>query len=124
MWQAIADRGKRRAGLPEKFPTALAGPNGLGAAPPVVGAFVRDIEPKIYGRVGNLEVRLARTWAEIKLAQRLRYQVFYEEMSAVPSRLAQFRRRDEDAYDAICDHLLVIDLDRTTPARGGRAGSE
>ncbi len=73
----------------------------------------RKIEPKIYGRVGNLEVRLARTRGEIKLAQRLRYQVFYEEMSAVPSRLAQFRRRDEDAYDAICDHLLVVDLDET-----------
>ena len=75
--------------------------------------FKRTLEPKIYGRIGNLEVRLARTRSEIKLAQRLRYQVFYEEMTAVPSRLAQFRRRDEDAYDAICDHLLVIDLDET-----------
>lgn len=71
--------------------------------------FVRRPEPKIYGRVGDLEVRLASTRAEIKLAQRLRFQVFYEEMSAVPSRLAQFRRRDEDAYDAFCDHLLVVD---------------
>ncbi|MEQ1883384.1 MAG: GNAT family N-acyltransferase, partial [Burkholderiales bacterium] len=75
--------------------------------------FVRHLEPKIYGRVGDLEVRLARTRAEIKLAQRLRYQVFYEEMSAIPSRLAQFRRRDEDAYDAICDHLLVVDLSKS-----------
>lgn len=72
--------------------------------------FVRRPEPKIYGRVGDLEVRLASTRAEIKLAQRLRFQVFYEEMSAVPSRLAQFRRRDEDAYDPICDHLLVVDV--------------
>lgn len=72
--------------------------------------FQRRPEPKIYGRVGDLEVRLAVTRAEIKLAQRLRFQVFYEEMSAVPSRLAQFRRRDEDAYDAFCDHLLVVDV--------------
>ncbi len=78
-----------------------------------IASFTRQLEPKIYGRVGDLEVRLARTRAEIKLAQRLRYQVFYEEMSAVPSRLAQFRRRDEDAYDAICDHLLVVDLSKT-----------
>lgn len=82
----------------------------------------RHLEPKIYGRVGNLEVRLARTRSEIILAQRLRYQVFYEEMSAVPSRLAQFRRRDEDAYDAVCDHLLVVDLDKTRrAAKMGRA---
>lgn len=73
----------------------------------------RRPKPKIYGRVGDLEVRLARTRSEIRLAQRLRYQIFYEEMSATPSRLAQFRRRDEDAYDAICDHLLVVDLSKT-----------
>lgn len=72
--------------------------------------FQRRVVPKIYGQIGNLEVRLARTRAEVKLAQRLRYQVFFEEMSAVPSRLAHFRRRDEDAFDACCDHLLVVDL--------------
>jgi putative hemolysin len=77
----------------------------------------RRVTPKIFGRVGNLEVRLARSRADVKLAQRLRYQVFYEEMSAVPSRLAKFRRRDEDAYDAICDHLLVVDLDKTAKRR-------
>ena len=35
---------------------------------------------KVYGRLGNLEVRLARTKGDIKRAQRLRYKVFYEEM--------------------------------------------
>ncbi len=64
---------------------------------------------KIYGKVGSLEVRLARKRREIRLAQRLRYQVFYEEMSAVPSLRAELRRRDEDPYDAVCDHLLVVD---------------
>jgi putative hemolysin len=120
MWQAIADREKRRPGLPVKVPAGLAALEALKGSSLRLNVFSRNIEPKIYGRVGNLEVRLARTWSEIKLAQRLRYQVFYEEMSAVPSRLAQFRRRDEDAYDAICDHLLVVDLDQTKPARGGR----
>jgi putative hemolysin len=120
MWQAIAERGKRRAGLPAKFPAGLAALEVLRAPSRRFKAFPRDIEPKIYGRIGNLEVRLARTWSEIKLAQRLRYQVFYEEMSATPTRLAQFRRRDEDAYDAICDHLLVVDVDQTTPRRSGR----
>ena len=61
------------------------------------------------GRIGDLEVRLAQTAAEIRQAQKLRYHVFYEEGSALadPSRL--FARRDIDAFDAICDHLLVLD---------------
>ncbi|MBN9354518.1 MAG: GNAT family N-acetyltransferase [Hyphomicrobium denitrificans] len=119
MWQPIAAREKRRAGLPVKFLAGFGALEALKSSSRGIKAFSRNIEPKVYGRVGNLEVRLARTWSEIKLAQRLRYQVFYEEMSATPSRLAQFRRRDEDAYDAICDHLLVVDLDQTKPARGG-----
>jgi len=61
------------------------------------------------GRLGSLEVRLARTTKEIRRAQRLRFKVFYEEMSAVPGPAALLSRRDVDEYDAICDHLLVID---------------
>lgn len=64
---------------------------------------------KIYGQIGDLEVRLARTRGDLKLAQRLRFNVFYREMSAKPSIVAQMRRLDEDAYDGICDHLLVVD---------------
>lgn len=79
--------------------------------------FRRNLKPKIYGRIGALEVRLARTKAEIRLAQRLRYQVFFEEMSATPSKKAQFLRRDEDAFDACCDHLLVVDASRTQARR-------
>ena len=90
-------------------------PPGLGAFNRLKGfagarRFTRHQAPKIYGRIGNLEVRLARTRAEVRLAQQLRYRVFFEEMSAEPSRLAKFRRRDEDAFDACCDHLLVVDL--------------
>jgi L-ornithine Nalpha-acyltransferase len=64
---------------------------------------------KIYGRIGNLEVRLARSIADIKKAQRLRFEVFYREMDAVPDARTLLKKRDEDDYDAICDHLLVID---------------
>jgi putative hemolysin len=71
---------------------------------------IRRTPVKVYGRIGDLEVRLARTKADVKRAQRLRYDVFYREMSAKPSITAQMRRRDEDRYDAICDHLLVVDL--------------
>jgi L-ornithine Nalpha-acyltransferase len=64
---------------------------------------------KTYGRIGNLEVRLARSKADIKKAQRLRFEVFYKEMGAVPDARALLKKRDEDDFDAICDHLLVID---------------
>jgi putative hemolysin len=63
----------------------------------------------ILGRLGALEVRLARTAAEIRRAQKLRFNVFYQEMSAVADAAAYLARRDVDLFDAICDHLLVID---------------
>jgi len=61
------------------------------------------------GRVGSLEVRLAQTAAEVRQAQRLRYRVFYQEGAAIPNPARLFVRRDIDGYDAICDHLLVLD---------------
>ncbi len=64
---------------------------------------------KVYGRIGSLEVRLARSVADIKKAQRLRYEVFYREMAAVPDARTLLKKRDEDDFDPICDHLLVID---------------
>ncbi len=60
---------------------------------------------------GALEVRLAETELEIEQAQRLRYTVFYEEMNAVPSPQMRESGRDFDKYDAVCDHLLVVDRD-------------
>ena len=73
--------------------------------------------PKIYGRLGDLEVRLARTKSDLKRAQRLRYHVFYEEMSAIPDAPAMMSRRDEDPFDAVCDHLLVVDHGQTLKGR-------
>jgi putative hemolysin len=61
------------------------------------------------GRIGSLEVRLAATKKDIKRAQRLRYTIFCEEMSAVPDLISRLKRRDIDAFDTICDHLLVVD---------------
>ena len=63
------------------------------------------------GRIGNLEVRLAQRAAEVRQAQKLRYRVFYQEGSAVPNTARLLAHRDIDSYDAICDHLLVIDHD-------------
>jgi putative hemolysin len=69
--------------------------------------FDRQLGP--LGRLGSLEVRLARSGEEVKQAQRLRYRVFYEEMSAVANVRALFSGRDRDPFDRICDHLLVLD---------------
>ena len=67
-------------------------------------------------RFGSLQVRLAEGEAEIDAAQALRYRVFYEEMGAEPTSDMARRRRDFDKYDAVCDHLLVIDHARGTGA--------
>jgi len=61
------------------------------------------------GRLGSLEVRLACNAAEIREAQHLRYRVFYEEGAAVANVTTKLLRRDIDAFDSVCDHLLVID---------------
>ncbi|MBI1207730.1 MAG: GNAT family N-acetyltransferase [Azospirillum sp.] len=69
-------------------------------------------------RLGNLEVRLAGSEAEVDAAQSLRYRVFYTEMAARPTPEMADRHRDFDAYDALCDHLLVIDHNRGPGAEG------
>jgi putative hemolysin len=61
------------------------------------------------GKIATLEVRLARTAIEIEAAQRVRYTVFFEEMGAQGSASLSAEKRDADRFDAICDHLLVID---------------
>lgn len=63
----------------------------------------------VLGRIGNLETRLARSSAEIDAAQAVRYRVFAEEMNARLSPDAVRRKRDVDAWDMVCDHLLVLD---------------
>ncbi|MHA7969508.1 l-ornithine N(alpha)-acyltransferase [Rhizobium sp. CAU 1783] len=63
----------------------------------------------LLGRIGNLETRLARNDREIDAAQAVRYRVFVEEMNAQIAPDAARRKRDVDAWDAVCDHLLVVD---------------
>jgi len=68
--------------------------------------------PALELRSGNLEVRLADSSAEVDASQALRYRVFYEEMGAEPSPEMARRRRDFDDFDAVADHLLVLDHSR------------
>ena len=67
---------------------------------------------------GNLSVRLAHDTAEIEASQSLRYRVFYEEMAAQPTAAMQAAERDFDAFDPICDHLLVLDTKRGNGPEG------
>lgn len=62
-------------------------------------------------RAGNLGLRVAETAAEIDAAQALRFRVFYEEMGARPDAATLAAHRDADEFDAVADHLLVLDHD-------------
>jgi putative hemolysin len=62
-------------------------------------------------RTGNLGVRLASSDAEIDAVQALRYRVFYQEMGAQADEATVAAERDIDAFDAVADHLLVVDHD-------------
>lgn len=122
----VRDLTRRMAGRWQGHPLFNAAPRGLLALKALNEKartkglpFVRKRPAKVYGRIGNLEVRLAQGRKDILRAQRLRFQVFYEEMSATPSVIAGMRRLDQDPYDAICDHLLVED--RNVDANGAAA---
>lgn len=62
-------------------------------------------------RSGNLGVRVASTAWEVRAAQALRYRVFYAEMGARADDATTASGLDADEYDAVADHLLVLDHD-------------
>jgi putative hemolysin len=64
--------------------------------------------------VGEMQVRLATTDAEVEAAQRLRYHIFYEEMKAKADPGTRRMKRDADLLDGFCDHLLVCDMRAAT----------
>lgn len=74
------------------------------------------------GRIGTLEVRLARDAAKIAAAQEVRYRVFYEELGAGRGSL-RTAERDADRFDDICDHLLVFDTALAGPAHSRIVGT-
>ncbi len=67
----------------------------------------------LLGRIGQLEVRLARNAAEILAAQRMRHQIFGAEAGRGDASDGSI---DIDRFDAFCDHLLVIDTALAGPA--------
>jgi L-ornithine Nalpha-acyltransferase len=96
----FASRGDARA-----FLARFAGKRELGGLGPVLA------------RSGALEARLATTERDVRRAQRLRYRVFFEEGGAIPDPARRLTRRDLCPFDAVSDHLLVVD--RAAPGRDG-----
>jgi putative hemolysin len=100
------------AGLQQEAPaSAVAAPS---ASPGPVSTW------PLLATSGSLEVRIADSKEEIAEAQRLRYRVFYEEMSALPTPQMREEQRDFDRYDEFCDHLLVVD--KTLRGENGKGG--
>lgn len=95
-----------------RFRPQLAPPSRIALESP----FIRDAT---LGRMGSLEARLAADKRDVKRAQKLRYQVFYKDGTAIADAATMLARRDKDAFDRICDHLLVIDHG-ARPALNGR----
>lgn len=74
------------------------------------------------GTKRRLSLRLARDEADLAAVQRLRWQVFYNEMGAT-AEVGAAIGLDADAFDALCDHLLVIDDDAFEDEAGGENGT-
>jgi L-ornithine Nalpha-acyltransferase len=92
--------GKGRFAVPESLMRAM---------PPAERAETPEEGEHVLGRIGTLQVRLARDPAEIATVQQLRFRVFCEELGACQASAAEMDRRDADRFDDICDHLLVVD---------------
>ncbi|TQS72873.1 GNAT family N-acetyltransferase [Rhodobacteraceae bacterium] len=60
---------------------------------------------------GSLQLRMAADDVDIKAAQRLRYRVFVEELGGSGPLVDHSNRFEADAFDPVCDHLLLIDPD-------------
>ena len=118
-------------------PTPL--PTGLGSYPIRTLSPAQAVErpespnrpaPHALGADNSIEVTWARHQDEVREAQRLRYQVFAEEMGATLS--SPIPGHDVDLFDDFCEHLLVRDaISRKvigtyrvlTPAQARRVGS-
>lgn len=84
-----------------------------------------DCEPKklasVLGELGSLSTRLTQSDAELKQAQRLRYEVFCEEFSALAKSKLD-NNLEQEQHDLNCDHLLV--LENSNPARPKIIGTQ
>lgn len=62
---------------------------------------------RLLATSGGCSVIVSRDSEDVFAAQRLRYEVFYEELQARPDVRARAARRDIDDFDSFCEHVLV-----------------
>lgn len=86
-----------------------ADPRSIGRTPQRAGAASAPHPPEAQATAGTrYRVRMARSEDEVRAAQRLRFEVFNLELGE--GLVSSYGRQlDEDEFDAVCDHLLVID---------------
>jgi len=102
------------------FGSRLDGPSSVRAAFPRLSFGRRDLcgLPLVLARAGDLEARLATTAREVRAAQKLRYRIFFAAGGGAYG-MRGLARRDVCPFDAVCDHLIVVDK---ALARLGRPG--
>lgn len=60
-----------------------------------------------------LIARIASSEQDLLSSQRLRYQVFVEELGATGARVNHDQRLEADEYDPFCEHLILVDPTRS-----------
>jgi len=70
----------------------------------------------------QFSLRLARDLRDLQAAQRLRYEVFVEELGGTGPLVDHENRLEADEFDPFFDHLLLIDARRDTPEFPGVVG--
>ena len=68
----------------------------------------------------GFEVRIARNTEEIKVSQKLRYEVFIEEMGGYTQSEASELQLERDKFDEHCQHLLLIDRNKKVGKSDGK----
>lgn len=63
-------------------------------------------------QVGTFATRLAATSEDLRAAQALRYRVFVQELGGDGPLVDHDARLEQDLFDPVFDHLLLIDTDR------------
>jgi putative hemolysin len=102
----LSSPGHRRVIAPQRDASKLA-PSRSTEGRSMSAVFEQRSRSRELARGGRLVVRLAAGPDEIEAAQRLRWQVFVEELGA---RIATPRQGlDADRFDPFCEHLIVED---------------
>lgn len=70
----------------------------------------------MIGATGHLRLRLAADTSDVAAAQRLRYEVFVEELGGDGPLVDHAARLERDAFDPHFDHLLLVDTRRDARA--------